>query len=45
MVVYLIECLVCGKQHNGSTMTKICARANNYKDKHCNLRKQQKLSN
>ena len=27
MVVYLIECRVCGKQYNGSTATKFSARA------------------
>ena len=27
MVVYLIECRVCRKQYNGSTVTKFCARA------------------
>ena len=31
MVVYLIECRICGKQYNGSTVTKFRARANNYK--------------
>ena len=29
MVVYLIECRVCGKQYSGSTVTKFRARANN----------------
>ena len=29
MVVYLTECRVCGKQYNGSTVTKFRARANN----------------
>ena len=28
MIVYLIECRVCGKQYNGSTVIKFCARAN-----------------
>ena len=31
MVVYLIECKVCGKHYNGSTVTKIRARAKNIK--------------
>ena len=44
MVVYLIECRVCGKQYNGSTVTKFRARANNYKSTHCNFRKEQILS-
>ena len=37
MVVYLIECRVCGKQCNGITVTKF--RANNYTTKHRNFRK------
>ena len=45
MVVYLIECRSCGKQYNGGTVTKFCARANNYKNTHRNFRKEQKLSN
>ena len=45
MVVYLIECRVCGKQYNGSIVTKFCARANNYKSTHRNFRKKQILSN
>ena len=45
MVVYLIECRICGKQYNGSTVTKFCARANNYKSTHRNFRKEQILSN
>ena len=45
MVVYLIECRVCGKQYNGSTVRKFCARANNYKSTHRNFRKEQILSN
>ena len=45
MVVYLIECRVCRKQYNSSTMTKICARANNYKGMHHNFRKEQILAN
>ena len=45
MVVYLIECRVCGKQYNGRTVTKFRARANNYKSTHRNFRKEQKLSN
>ena len=44
MVAYLIECRVCGKQYNGSTVTKFCARANNYKSMHHNFRKEQLLS-
>ena len=45
MVVYVIECRVCGKQYNGSTVTKFCARAYNYKNTHRNFQKEQKLSN
>ena len=45
MVVYLIECRVCGKQYNGSAETKFRARANNYKSTHRNFRKEQILSN
>ena len=45
MVVYLIECRVCRKQYNGSTVTKFRARANNYKSTHRNFRKEQILSN
>ena len=45
MVVYLIECRVCGKQHNGSIVTKFRARANNYKRTHRNFRKEEILSN
>ena len=45
MVVYLIECRVCGKQYSGSTMTKFRARANNYKSMHRTFRKEQILSN
>ena len=45
MVVYLIECRVCGKQYNCSTVTKFCARANNYESTHRNFRKEQILSN
>ena len=44
MVVCLIECRVCGKKYNGSTMTKFHARANNYKSMHCNFWKEQILS-
>ena len=44
MVVYLIECRICGKQYNGSTVTKFRARANNYKIKQRNCRKEQILS-
>ena len=45
MVVYLIECRVCGKQYNGSTVTKFRARANNYKSTHRNFLKEQILPN
>ena len=45
MVVYLIECRICGKQYNGSTLTKFRDRANNYKSTHRNFRKEQILSN
>ena len=45
MVGYLIECRVCGKQYDGSTVTKFRARANNYKSMHRNFRKEQRLSN
>ena len=45
MVVYLIDCTDFGKQYNGSTVTKFCARANNYKNTHRNFRKEQILSN
>ena len=45
MVVYLIECSVFRKKYNGSTVTKVRARANNYKSTHRNFRKKQKLSN
>ena len=31
MVVYLIECKICGEQYTGSTKTKFRSRANNYK--------------
>ena len=31
MVVYLIECKICGNQDTGSTKTKFRSRANNYK--------------
>ena len=41
MVGYLIECRVCGKQYDGSTVTKFRARANNYKSMHRNFRKEQ----
>ena len=40
MVAYLIECRVCGKQYNGSAMTKFRARGNNYASTHCNFRKE-----
>ena len=45
MVVYLIECRICRRQYNGSTMTKFRTRANNYKSTHPDFRKEQKLSN
>ena len=45
MVVYLVQCRVCGKKYNGSTGTKCHARANNYKNTHRNFRKEQILSN
>ena len=45
MVVYLIECRICGKQYNGCTVTKFRARPNNYKSTHRNFRKEQILSN
>ena len=44
-MVYLIECRVCGKQHNGSTVKKFRARANKYKSTHRNFQKEQILSN
>ena len=31
VVVYLIECQICGEQYNGSTKTKFRYRVNNYK--------------
>ena len=45
MIVYLIECSVCGKQYNGNAVTKFRARANNYKSTHCHFWKEQTLSN
>ena len=45
MLVYLIKCRICGKQYNGSTVTKFRARTNNYKSTHRNFRKEQILSN
>ena len=45
MVVYLIECRVCGKQYNGSNMTKFRATASNHKTTHRNFQKEQILSN
>ena len=45
MAVYLIECSVCGKQYNSSTVMKFNARANNYKSTNLNFRKERKLSN
>ena len=41
MVVYLIECRICGKKYNCSTVTKFCATASNYKSTHCNFWKKQ----
>ena len=41
IVVNLIECRVCGKQCNGSTVKRFRARANNYKSTHHNFRKEQ----
>ena len=43
--LYFIECRVCSKQYNGSTVTKSRARANNYKSTHLKFRKEQKMSN
>ena len=43
--MFFIECRVCGKQHNDNTVTKTCARANNYTSTHRNFQKEQKLSN
>ena len=40
MVAYLIECRVCRKQYNGSTVTKFRARSNNYTSTHRNFRKE-----
>ena len=45
MVVYLIDAGFAEKQYSGSTVTKSCARANNYKSTHSNFRKERKLSN
>ena len=45
MVLYLIECRVCRRQYNGSTLTKFCGRANNYKNTHPNFWKEQILLN
>ena len=45
IVVYLIEYRICGKQCNGSTVTKFCARTNSFKSTHHNFRKEQTLSN
>ena len=41
----VIECRVCRKQCNSSTVTKFCARTNNYKSTYHNFWKEQKLSN
>ena len=43
MVVYLIEFRICGKQYDGSTVTKFRARASKYKSKHRNFREEQIL--
>ena len=45
IVVYLIECRICRKQYNGSSVRKRRARANNYKSTHPNFRKEQIVSN
>ena len=45
MTVYLIECRIYRKQYNSSTVTKVCARANNYESTRRNFWKKQKLSN
>ena len=45
VVVYLIECRICGKQYNSNTVTKFRARVNNYKSTHHYFRKEQILSN
>ena len=45
IVVYLIQYRFCKKQYNGSTMTKCCARGNNYKNSHRNFQKEKILSN
>ena len=37
MVVYLIECWLCGKQYNGNTVKNFLARTNNYKSKPFNF--------
>ena len=44
MLVYLIECRVCEKQYNGSTVTKFRARANKHKSTYRNFWKEQILS-
>ena len=44
-MAHLIKCRVCGKQYNCSTVTKFCARANNYKSTHRHFRKEQILWN
>ena len=45
LVVHLTESRVCGVPYNCCTMTKLRARANNYKSRHHSFRKEQKLSN
>ena len=45
IVAYLIDCRICGKRYNGSTVTKFPARANNYKNTHPLFQREQKLSN
>ena len=44
-VIYLIECRVCIKQYNGSSVKKFHARVNNNESTHSTFRKEQKLSN
>ena len=45
IVAHLIDCRICGKRYNGSTVTKFRARANNYKNTHHLFQREQKLSN
>ena len=44
MVVYLIQGRICGKQDNGSIVTKFRTRANSHKSTYRNFRKRQKVS-